>query len=53
MTREYTRKLFDAVEEGLISPSAVVDMCLAYMSEDDVKLMCESNSLFEEEEEDD
>ena len=46
MTREYTNKLFDAVEEGLILPQAVVDMCLSYMSEDDVKEMCLMNDLF-------
>ena len=45
MVREYTNKLRDLLDEGAISQEAVVDMALAYMSEDDVKDMCRSNDL--------
>jgi len=45
MVREYTNKLRDLLDEGAITQEAVVDMALAYMSEDDVKDMCRSNDL--------
>jgi len=41
------------IEEGLIDPHAVADMCLAYMSEDDVADMMRANDLLEEDDEDD
>lgn len=53
MTREYTCKLFDAMESGAISATAIADMALAFMSEDDVKEMCQMNDLFINDEEDD
>lgn len=52
MTREYTRKLLDALDEGLLTDADVVNMCLSYMSEDDVKDMCNDNDLFNAEDED-
>ncbi len=57
MTREYTTKLLDAIEEGLLSPQAVVEMALTYMSESDVEDMMRVNDLLyyldaEDEEED-
>ena len=45
MTREYTTKLLEMMDEGLISAEAVAEMALAYMSEDDVKDMCLANDL--------
>jgi len=45
MTREYTNKLLDAIEEGLLSPQAVVEMALTYMSEDEVHDMMRVNDL--------
>ena len=48
--REYTNKLIDMMDEGVISAEAVAEMCLAYMSEDDVKDMCLSNDVLIEEE---
>ncbi len=45
MTREYTTKLLDAIEEGLLSPQAVVEMALTYMSESDVEDMMRVNDL--------
>ena len=53
--REYTTKLLEMMDEGLISAAAVAEMALAYMSEDDVKDMVRSNDLMpwlEDDEED-
>jgi hypothetical protein len=50
--REYTTKLLEMMDEGLISAEAVAEMALAYMSEDDVKDMCRANDLLDEEDED-
>jgi hypothetical protein len=48
--REYTSKLIEMMDEGLISAEAVAEMALAYMSEDDVKDMCRANDLLLDEE---
>ena len=54
VTREYTNKLRDALDEGMVSAQAVADMAMKYMSEDEVKDMCLSNDiLFEDEDEED
>ena len=45
MTREYTSKLLDAIEQGLLSPQAVVEMALTYMSESEVEDMMRVNDL--------
>ena len=45
MTREYTNKLLEAMAEGVISVESIVEMCLCYMSEDDVKDMVLSNDM--------
>ena len=50
--REYTTKLLEMMDEGLISAAAVAEMALAYMSEDDVKDMCLANDLLLGEDED-
>ena len=55
MVREYTTKLLEMMDEGMISAEAVAEMALAYMSEDDVKDMVRSNDLMpwlEDDEED-
>jgi hypothetical protein len=49
--REYTNKLLELIEEDMIDPINVVEMCLSYMSEDEVKDMCLSNDLFDEDDE--
>lgn len=49
-TRKATNKIIEMVEEGLISPMTVIQMCLKWMSEDDVAAMAEANELFEDEE---
>ena len=50
--RKETNRLLDMIEEGLIDPHVVADMCLAYMSEDDVADMMRANDLLEEEDDD-
>ena len=47
--REYTNKLIDAMENGSLDPKDVAEMCLSWMSERNVKQMCQSNDLFQEE----
>jgi hypothetical protein len=51
MTREYTTKLLEMMDEGMITAESVAEMCLAYMSEDDVKDMCRANDILDEEDE--
>jgi len=51
-TREYTCMLYDMMDEGTLGARAVAEMCLAYMSEDEVKDMCCSNDILPEDEED-
>ena len=51
--RKYTNMVMDMMDEGVMSPKAIADMCLAYMSEDDVEDMCRNNDLLPEEDEDD
>ena len=53
-TREYTCMLLDMLEQGVIDAQSVAEMCLAYMSEDEVKDMCRSNDILpaDEDEED-
>ena len=50
--RDYTVKLLEMMDEGLLTAEAVAEMCLAYMSEDDVKDMCRANDILDEEDED-
>jgi hypothetical protein len=49
--REYTNKLLEMVEEGLLDKDMVIMACVNYMSEDDVKGMMEANEMIEEEDE--
>jgi hypothetical protein len=53
MTREYTTKLLNMMDEGLISAEAVAEMALAYMSEDDVADMMRANDILLDEEDED
>ena len=50
--REYTNKLLEMVEEGLLDKDMVIMACVKYMSEDDVRGMMEANEMIEDEEED-
>ena len=47
--RKTTNRLLEMAEDGIIKPWDVVEMCLNWMSEDDVKEMCEANDIFTEE----
>jgi hypothetical protein len=49
--REYTNRLFEMLEDGMISYQKVVEMALAYMSESEVHDMMEKNELLIEDEE--
>jgi len=48
--RTQTTKLLEMMDEGLISASAVAEMALAYMSEDEVADMMRCNDILDEEE---
>jgi hypothetical protein len=45
MSREYTNKLLEMIDEGLLDPMMVVTMAVGWMSEDDVREMMEANEL--------
>jgi hypothetical protein len=51
--REQTTRLLEMMDEGLISATAVAEMALAYMSEDDVADMMRANDILDEEDEED
>lgn len=50
MTREYTNKLLEMVEEGILDRDSVIMACVKYMSEDEVRDMMHCNEFIEEEE---
>ena len=50
MTREYTNKLLEMVEHGLLDRDNVIMACVKYMSEDDVRDMMHCNEFIDEEE---
>ena len=50
--RKATNRLYDLLDQGAISHQAVVDMCMSYMSEDDVAGMLDANELSERFDED-
>jgi len=43
--RKMTCKLLAMVDDGLLDAKAVMEMCLSYMSEDDVADMMDANEL--------
>ena len=47
--RKETTRLLEMMDEGLISATAVAEMALAYMSEDDVADMMRANDILDEE----
>ena len=52
--REYTCRVREAVDEHLLNKDMLIDMMLQWMSESDVKAMCEANDIcLDDEEEDD
>ena len=50
MTREFTCKLLEMVEHGLLDRDNVIMACVKYMSEDEVKDMMHHNEFIEDEE---
>ena len=50
-SREFTNKILEAIEEGMLDKDMVIMSCLKYMSEDRVKDMAEANEFFMDEEE--
>lgn len=51
--RTQTTRLLEMMDEGLINADTIAEMCLAYMSEDDVADMMRANDILDEEDEDD
>ena len=53
LTRKYTNKLLEMIEEGLLSKDIVINAFCKYLSEDDIKDLMEINEFLEEEEQED
>ena len=51
--RNVTCKVLELADEGMISWQALAECALRWMSEDDVKEMCEANEIYFEEDEED
>jgi hypothetical protein len=51
--RKQTTKLLEMMDEGLINADTIAEMCLAYMSEDDVADMMRANDILDDEEDED
>jgi hypothetical protein len=43
---------YELLDEGMIDPRAMAEMCLQYMSADDIQDMLESNDVIEQDEAD-
>jgi hypothetical protein len=52
MTRKFTNKLIEAMDEGLINPQNLAQNLLGYMSERDVERFAQAEGYFDHEEED-
>lgn len=52
MSREYTSKLLDLIQDGMLDRDTVIMACVKYMSEDDVQDMMEMNEFILEEDAD-
>ena len=48
MTREFTTKLLDMIDDGLLDKDTVIMACAQYMSEDDVRDMMFANDFVED-----
>ena len=51
--RQATNRLLQEIEEGLLNRDDVIMACVKYMSEDDVRDMCQHNEFFDIDDEDD
>lgn len=45
MSRKYTNRILEMVENGLLDKDYLISACLQYMSEDDVADMARSNDI--------
>jgi hypothetical protein len=45
-------KAYELLDEGMIDPRSMAEMCLQYMSTDDIQDMLESNDVIEQDEAD-
>lgn len=52
MSREYTNKLLEMVDEGLLDKDQVIMACVLHMSEDEVQDMMKKNEFLLEDEHD-
>ena len=52
MSREYTSKLLDLIQDGMLDRDTVIMACVKYMSEDDVQDMMEMNEFILDEDTD-
>ena len=52
MSRDYTSKLLDLIEDGMLDRDTVIMACVKYMSEADVQDMMEMNEFIVEQDED-
>lgn len=50
MNHEYTNRLIDAIDDGILGKDRLILACLKWMGEDNVKRMCEANKFFMEDE---
>lgn len=46
--REYTNRLLELVDNGIVDEYDVIIACLNYMSEDDVRDMCIANEFIDD-----
>lgn len=51
MTRKFTTKFIEAMDEGLIDPKQLAQNLMGYMSEREVQSFAESEGYFDQEEE--
>ena len=49
--RKCTTALLEMMDDGVMDAKSIAEMCLAYMSEDDVEDMMRANDLLEDEDE--
>jgi len=53
MTRKFTMKLIEAMDEGLINPKRLAESLMGYMSEQEVENFARAEGYLEHEEEED
>ena len=53
MSRKYTNKLLQMVDDGIVDEDTIMLACLKYMSEHEVEDMMRVNDLLDEDEDED